>query len=200
MPEPNSIYAGSTVDWDRVLIDPDGDTYTDANGWKPKYIFSLLASAGTRLTVVSTDANVTITASGDTFTITLAADFTTSATAGDYQWVLYADKSGSDPVWIARGLLTIKPDILVSTVDVRSHARKMLAFIESRLEGRATPDILEESIDQPGGASRRLKYISPEELIKLHGYYKRLIRDEEASDRVSQGLGSRKKILTRFIG
>lgn len=65
--------------------------------------------------------------------------------------------------------------------------------IESVLEGRASSDVESYSI-----AGRSITKIPISELLTLRAKYKAEVEAQEAAENVSLGLGSGKKIVTRF--
>jgi len=73
------------------------------------------------------------------------------------------------------------------------HARNMLNAIEAVLEGRITADVESYSI-----AGRSITKIPVSELLVLRSKYKAEVQSQEAAENVSLGLGSGRKIKTRF--
>jgi hypothetical protein len=120
-------------------------------------------------------------------------NFTLSAvingiTTGEYNYrAVIIDKATSAKTTLLQGR------VKVTDLSYKTHARKVLDAIEATIEGTATQSQYEMTIN-----GRSIKYFSPEQLLKLRSTYKREIANEESSDRIRAGLGSKNKILVRF--
>jgi len=176
---PIKVVAGDTWQW-RV---EDLTDYPASEGWSLKYTF--LNSSGK----VSIDAS----ADGDNFLVSEAAAGTANHSAGIYSWEASVSKGG-DRFRVGTGTIEVLPNFTAQTsLDTRSHARKVLESIEAVLEKRATKDQEEYSIE-----GRSLKRTPLTELIKLRDKYRREVSNEEAAENLKKGLGSGRMILTRF--
>lgn len=154
--EPISIVSGTSTSWSRA------DSW--AHGlWQYEYIFTgpqqfrlpAVADAG----VVEVDISVAV--SGE-------------LSAGKYQWTLQRNKD-LEVIVVATGFITVIENPLEQvTVDHRSHAEKMLALIEVRLEGRIVSD--HESYSHNG---RSLNRIPIEQLNKLAIQYRNKVANEK---------------------
>jgi hypothetical protein len=130
---------------------------------------------------------ITLTFSDDGVNFTLSAVLT-GITTGEYNYrAVIIDKATSAKTTLLQGRVKI------TDLSYKSHARKVLDAIEATIEGTATQSQSEMTIN-----GRSIKYFSPEQLLKLRSTYKREIANEEASDRIRAGLGSKNKILVRF--
>jgi hypothetical protein len=126
-----------------------------------------------------------------------AAAATTSTTgglkAGDYHWTLVVT-AGTQRVTLAQGWTRVLPDpSAAGRSDHRSHARKVLAAIEAVLEGRASVDQAAVTIN-----GRTLTRTPLPDLMALADRYRTLVANEDAADRASAGLPSRRNVYVRF--
>lgn len=175
---PASITAGDTLQWRISLAD-----YLASAGWTLKY----------RLINSSAKYDITAAADSDDHLVTVAAATSAAYIAGTYSWQAYVEKA-TERFTVASGSIIVKPDLAgaAAALDTRSHARKMLAAIEAWLEGR-DPGVAEYEI-----AGRRMKYIPKNELIALRSRYQNEVRQEEAAERISNGLAAGNRLLVRF--
>lgn len=176
---PQSFRAGDTVTWTVTLRD-----YPASAGWTLTY--SLLHASASKLTL-------TASASNDDFVVTIPAATSANYTAGDYTYVARVSKAG-ESYTVDSGRISILPNLATSTTyDGRSWAERVLTALEATLEGRATGVELELEI-----AGRRIRYFTPDELIKWHGFYKAEVVRERSTDRLRRGLGGPQKVLVRL--
>lgn len=155
--EPDFVRAGDSWIWSRILGD-----YPSAEGWTLSYQVSgpgaLLWSA----------AYVTVT--GSTYAVNIPASATGVLDPGTYQWALLMTGSGTyagrrDTVDYGR--FDVEPNLAtIAPGSIRSHAEKMLAAIESVLEGRVTSDIVSYAI-----GSRQVVKMRADELAKWRRHY-----------------------------
>lgn len=181
MAEPLSIVAGDQAEWTRTLSD-----YPASDGWALSYtLVERKTGAG-----VSFDA----TGSGSEYTVTVPSATTAAWPAGYYVGQGYVTKAGErKTVWA--GTIEIKPNLASGMAgDIRSHARKVVDSIEAVLEGRATEQVLDFSIE---GTTLRKTPVA--DLLTLRDRYLVEVRREEARERAAMGLASGKRILTQFV-
>jgi hypothetical protein len=137
-------------------------------------------------------------ASGTDHLATITAAESALYSAGAYSVTGYVSKSGARYT-VFRGRITVEADPAQGTSAVgRSHPRKALEAIEAVLEKRASREEMSYSI-QFGGTNRQLSLCSPADLIKMRNYYLSEVRKEEQAERIAQGLGTGRRILTRFV-
>lgn len=179
--EPAILRAGDTWRWKRA----DLTSFNPASGWTLSYV--LINSAG--------KIEFSATADGVDFLVDEAAADTASHAAGVYSWFAYVSND-PDRFEVGTGTVEVRPDLAAAAVlDTRSHARKVLEAIEAVLERRATKDQEEYSIE-----GRSLKRTPIADLVKLRDRYRAEVDSEIAAERLAQGLGTGRKILTRFRG
>jgi len=178
--EPAAIHAGATINWLIAVAD-----YPASGGWTLKY---KAVSASGYFAIVSS-------ASGDEHAV--LADKTTTAgyPAGSYTLTKYVE-SATELIVLAEMPLTVKPDLAgqVAAFDNRGHVKKVLDAIEAVLEGTASTDQQEITID---GTTIKRRTVA--DLLKLRSQYLQYYQQEQTAANVAAGLGSGNKILVRFL-
>mgnify|MGYP000179822081 CR=1 FL=1 len=157
--EPTSIISGTSLHWSRA------DVYAQGL-WQYEYVFT-----GPQQFTLSAEADLGFV------DVAIAVADSSNWTSGKYQWTLQRKKE-LEVVFIDTGYITVidNPAEQV-TVDHRSHAEKMLALIETRLEGRIVSD--HESYSHNG---RSLNRIPLEQLNKLAKQYRNTVAKEKRRD------------------
>jgi len=175
--EPSDIRAGDTIKWKKTLADYPASEYTLS--------YRLISGANT--------IDVTATADGDTHSIEIAASTSDDYVAGEYEWFAFVTK-GSERYTVERGTLTVLANPATAT-DCRTDAKKILddltAAYKTYIASRG--HIASYSI-----AGRAMTFRSAEEILKQITFWETKVRAEQAADKISQGLGSGRKVLTRF--
>lgn len=181
--EPSFIRAGDTTSWNKDVA-PD---YPATDGWSLLYTLTLQSDFTKRL-------QITATANGAAFLATLTAAQTAALTPGIYNLFGHVSKA-SDRYQIYHGTIEVKPNLAALTSgDYRSTVKKTLDAIEAVLLGRAALD--QQSMEING---RRLDRTSIPDLITLRDRFKAEYVSERNAERIANGLGSRSKVLTRFV-
>jgi len=175
---PSSLIAGDTWSWG--VVDTDR---SPADGWSLE--FRLSGSTSISLTVATN-------AAGDGWDVTYAATSSASVAAGRYEWFARCTK-GATVQTIARGTVTVAPNITATNIDGRSWAEQTLAVVEAALAGRMTSAMQEYEI-----AGRKAKFYSLVELLPLRDQLRSEVKSEEACARAAAGLPSRSRIMVRF--
>lgn len=180
--EPAELVAGDTWIWTR----PDlVSAYPASQGWSLSYV---LVNAGAVIAVSAT-------AEGDVFTVNAPAETTADKVAGVYNWEAYV-AVGTDRFRVGRGTVKILPNLQAAGLtghDGRSHARRVLDAIEAVIEGRASKDQASYQI-----GDRRLDRTPITDLLKLRNTYKAEVGRERQAERLRQGKGTGRMVLTRF--
>jgi hypothetical protein len=176
--EPAALYSGDSISW--LIALPD---YPASGGWTLKY--NGVSAAG-RFALTST-------ASGDSHAVAAAKTATAGYTAGTYSLTKYVEHTDGTRVTLAELSLIVKPDLAGKSgaFDNRSHVKKMLDAIEAVLEGTATTDQMEFTID-----GTTIKRRSVADLLAIRSKYLEYWRQEQQAANVSGG--NRNKILVRF--
>lgn len=183
--EPASLTAGDTLLFYRNFSD-----YPYTSGWTLTYAF-LREGGEDNFTFQATAPD----SSGNGFSINVASNVTQGWAPGWYSGQASVSLAGQIfTVW--HGRLQIVADIAQSnSQDLRSHARRVLDNIKAVLENRATQSIAESNVE-----GLMLRKIPLAELIKLFDKYTELVRAEDNAERLRNGLGTSRKVLTRFKG
>lgn len=180
--EPSAIYAGDTINWLLSLAD-----YPATGGWTLHY--NAVSAAG-RFELIGS-------ASGANHLISANSASTGTFPPGDYSLTKYVSHADGSRVTLAELSLTVKANLAAKTVafDTRGHAKKVLDAIEAVLEGRATTDQEEITIN-----GKSIKRTPIADLLSLRSQYQEYYRQEQAASRIASGqsaaTGSR--VLVRF--
>lgn len=179
--EPAEVVAGDTWSWQKALADYPANA---SPAWTLTYYFRSVAGEFTAAAA----------ASGADHLVTVTKTASAAYKAGLYEWTAIVT-DGVTRTTLGRGTTTIKPDPSKTGAgfDPRSHARKTLEAIEAVLEKRATQDQMRYTI-----GTRSLDRTPIADLIVLRDKYRAEVDSEEASERLSKGLGGGRKIQVRF--
>ena len=179
--EPSTIQAGDTVSWVR----DDLAALYPAPTWSLTYYFRGLKQS----------FNVTAAASGEAFAVGAAAAVTAAWNPGPYQWTAKVT-DGTAVHTVSSGTTEIKPDLAQAGAgEFRQHADKVLAAIQAMMERRASKDQQSYTI---GG--RSLSRMTIAELIVFRDDYRRQVAQLRRDEKLAAGLGSSRRVLTRFGG
>lgn len=180
--EPESIRAGDTLKFTKSIAD-----YSAADGWTLTYNF--IKATG------DNPFSFTATTSGSGYAITVSASTTTGWPAGDYRGEAVVSSLSGEVYTVWNGALSVLPSLAQSAgVDNRSTAKIILDSIEAVLQKRATREILNSEVD-----GVKLERIPVADLIVLRDKFRVEYRHELNALRISQGLGTGRRILTRFV-
>lgn len=175
--EPTSIRAGDTIQWTREDLTAD----YPASSWTLTY------------TIINSSIKYTVTATadGDYFDITIPKATSANYTPGSYTITgRVSDATYAHTVYTAT--IEILPDLTASTTyDTRSHAKIMLDYIESAIEGKATASTL-DILSKTFGDKNIQR--NPELLMKWKGYYTSIYN----SELIKEGTSKNNKIRVQF--
>jgi hypothetical protein len=175
--EPQSMIAGDAYVW-RI----EDDAHPANDGWVLSY----------RLISTSHNINLTTTADGAVHVVDIASAASANFNAGTYTWHRQFTKDGNRKT-VATGILKITPNTVSTTsLDGRSHARKMLEAIEAALEGTATANQMH--ILQVSGLDKSLQQ-DVGKLLQLRSKYQIEVKREEAAAGIGRGRGN---VYVRF--
>lgn len=115
------------------------------------------------------------------FKIELSAAETALYVAGEYVYsiVLFSD---DDRFTLETGRVHVLSDSDSAASDYRTQNEKTLANLEAAINGIATSGQLETSIN-----GRSIKRMGAEELIKLHSYFTRKVKEEQNQAKFGKG-------------
>ena len=172
---PTSLQVGLTWEWDASFSDYPASTYT--------LVYTLINSA----------SKITVTAAADVddYSVDVAPATTAAYTAGTYAYqATVAD--GTDTHLVASGSIEITPSFsAATTLDTRSHVKKVLDALEATIEGKATVD---QQLVMVGG--RQIMSWSPTEMMRFRDHYR---AEYTAEQMAAAGNGSNRKIKVRFV-
>lgn len=182
--EPDIIYVGDLTRWRRSDL---SDTYDPA-------LYDLKYSAR-RGTANSTEVEITAGSDATGFLIDESFDATNDWPPGAYRWQAYITRKADDErILVDRGRWTFLSNLDASdNTDPRSHAEKMVNFLEAALENRAGSDIIYYMI---GG--RAVSKIPPGELRSLLADYRQELAGEVSAERRRRGKPNSNTINVRF--
>lgn len=178
--EPSQIRAGETLQFTKTL-----DDYSATDGWSITYSFR-----GNQATAI----DFTSTADGKAHAVSVPFADTAGWLPGTYSGVgTVTDGTTKKTIWT--GTLKVLPNLaaLEAGTDTRTQARRTLDNINAVLEGRATSTILKSEIE-----GTNIERIPMTDLIKLKDRYEIIVKNEEAGEKLSQGLATGRTIFTRF--
>lgn len=160
-----------------------GDTYKvafiapyDSSSYEPKLI---LNNAVNRYEKVG---------SGD-FLVEITAAETALFVPSEYAYSLVVFNS-TERHTVHSGFVQVLPDIAAQNAQLKSNNKLILEAIEATIKGVATLGQQQTSIN-----GKSISRYSPDELLKLHVYFRKLIKQEENA--LKYGSGNR-KIMVRF--
>ena len=114
---------------------------------------------------------------------------------GEYYWSLYfVRQSDSAAFLVDTGMLTVMPDAS-SGVDMRPHAKIVLAKLQSVIEGRADSDIAEYEI-----AGRKVVKMNMTELLKWRDVYSAEVARLQFAEDAANGRRRPRALTVRFTG
>lgn len=179
--EPQELVAGDTWTWTRSDLASD---YPVAD-WGLAY---KLRREGD-----GTVKTITATGTGTVYTATTTHTDSSGYTAGTWHWDAYMTRTSDFArVRVANGVLKVEANAS-SASDPRSHAAKVLASIESLIEGRATKDVNSYSV-----AGRSLSKMTPQELMQWRDYYRREVNKEKRVEALRNGRATGLTQVVRF--
>lgn len=165
--EPTRATAGDTWRWNRSV-----SGYSPADGWVLTYAFR-----GKSTLDLTGAANV------DNTGWELTADATKTAVMqpGVHRWKAFVTKAG-ERYTVDEGVTTVDANFALAAAGaLQTHAERMLAAIEAKMEGRLTSDMEEYVI-----AGRQLKRIPFEQLPALRSRYAAEVRRQRNGGRTPQ--------------
>ena len=126
----------------------------------------------------------------------VASATTAGYTAGTYSWSAYITRSSdSQRIQIDSGDFEIKTNLASDTSDPRTHAEKMVDYLESTLESLAQKLTTSYSV-----SDRSNTLTSMEDVRNQLDYYKGKVKSELNKARVKSGQRTDSNLLLRFPG
>lgn len=175
---PERMIAGDTLKVDFAGLAND---YPVAAGNAVAVLFVPIAG-GTPESIAASDGS-------DQWSLIVPAATSDGWVPGLYRWAVRVT-NGGEKVTANSGTIYVDPDPADTSVDARSHARKVLDALDATIEGRASQTDLETTFDD----GRAIKRLSHKELVDMRKIYAGKVSAEERSAK-GQGFG---RIVTRL--
>jgi len=181
--EPEVLTVGDRWVWKRTDI---GSTYAPSS-YALSYRARLLGAG-------STNFSFTASESGTEYIIEVASSTTTNYTAGTYAWNMYITRSSdSERIALDSGKFEVKTNLVTSEADPRTHAAKMVDYLEATQESLAQKLTSSYSITDRSNTLRSMDEVSAQ-----LNYYRTVYNREVMKDRALSGRRTGQNILVRF--
>ena len=181
--EPEVLVVGDRWVWKRTDI---GSTYAPSS-YALSYRARLLGAG-------STNFSFTASESGTDYIVEVSSSTTTSLTAGIYQWAMYITRSSdSERFALDTGKFEVQTNLVTSSADPRSHAAKMVDYLETTLESLAQKLTTAYSVSDRSNTLRSMDEVRGE-----LNYQKTVYNREIQKDRALSGKRTGQNILVRF--
>ena len=181
--EPEVLVIGDRWVWKRTDL---GSTYAPSS-YALSYRARLLGAG-------STNFSFTASESGTEYIIEVASSTTTNYTAGTYAWNMYITRSSdSERIALDSGKFEVKTNLVTSEADPRTHAAKMVDYLEATQESLAQKLTSSYSITDRSNTLRSMDEVSAQ-----LNYYRSVYNREVMKDRALSGRRTGQNILVRF--
>ena len=142
----------------------------------------------------STTFSITASESGTEYIVEVASSTTSSRTVGVYAWHMYITRSSdSERIALDSGKFELKDNLATSSADQRTHAAKMVDYLEATQESLAQKSTSSYSITDRSNTLRSMDEVS----VQLN-YYRAVYNREVMKDRAKSGRHTGQNILVRF--
>ena len=142
----------------------------------------------------STTFSITASESGTEYIVEVASCTTSSRTVGVYAWNMYITRSSdSERIALDSGKFELKDNLATSSADQRTHAAKMVDYLEATQESLAQKLTSSYSITDRSNTLRSMDEVS----VQLN-YYRAVYNRESMKDRAKSGRRTGQNILVRF--
>tara|TARA_S200002703_G_scaffold158539_1_gene169179 strand:+ start:186 stop:770 length:585 start_codon:yes stop_codon:yes gene_type:complete len=181
--EPDEIVVGDFVQWKRSDLVADYPPATHS----AEYVARITGGG-------SSEHKIAATEDPDYYLFTITSSESDTFLPGKYHWQLEITQTSSgNRIVVDIGDFEFIPDMDSNQADPRIHAEKMVAKIESLLQGKADSDVASYSI-----AGRSLTKLSFSELIEARDYYRREVVKHENHELLKRGKKNGATIQVRF--
>lgn len=182
--EPTTVVVGDFIQWKRSDLVND---YPPAE-YNASYTARITGGGASEIFLAADETDPS------TYLFTVSSLESATFVAGVYHWQLEITKQATgDRIVVDTGDFTALPDLDDNQTDPRTHAEKMLAKIETILEGKADSDVASYSIN-----GRSLTKIPVSELLQWRDYYAREVAKHKAATLAKKGKVAAKTVLVRF--
>ena len=181
--------------------EPETLTLGDRWTWKREDLGSDYAPASYALSydarlegTGSTTFSISASESGDDYIVEVASATTAAYTAGTYSWAMYITRSSdSERLKLDSGKFEVVENLATSSADPRSHAGKMVSYLETTLESLAQKLTTAYSVSDRSNTLRSMDEVRTE-----LNYQKTVYNREIQKDRAKSGKKTGQNILVRF--
>ena len=181
--EPELLVIGDRWVWKRTDI---GTDYAPSS-YALSYNARLLGTG-------STTFSITASESGTDYIIEVASSTTSSRSVGVYAWNMYITRSSdSERIALDSGKFDVRDNLATSSADQRTHAAKMVDYLEATQESLAQKLTTSYSISDRSNTLRSMEEVS----VQLN-YYRSVYNREVMKDRAKSGRRTGQNILVRF--
>ena len=181
--EPELLVIGDRWVWKRTDI---GTDYAPSS-YALSYNARLLGTG-------STTFSITASESGTEYIVAVASSTPASRTVGVYAWHMYITRSSdSERIALDSGKFELKDNLATSSADQRTHAAKMVDYLEATQESLAQKLTSSYSITDRSNTLRSMDEVS----VQLN-YYRAVYNRESMKDRAKSGRRTGQNILVRF--
>ena len=181
--EPETLVVGDRWVWKRTDI---GSTYAPSS-YALSYRARLLGTG-------STNFSFTASESGTEYIIEVGSSTTANYTSGTYAWSMYITRSSdSERIALDTGKFEVKTNLVTSSADPRTHAAKMVDYLEATQESLGQKLTTSYSISDRSNTLRSMEEVS----VQLN-YYRSVYNREVMKDRAKSGRRTGQNILVRF--
>ena len=181
--EPEILVIGDRWLWKRTDI---GSDYAPSS-YALSYNARLLGTG-------STTFSITASESGTDYIVEVASSTTSSRTAGVYAWNMFITRSSdSERIALDSGKFDLRDNLATSSADQRTHAAKMVDYLEATQESLAQKLTSSYSITDRSNTLRSMDEVSAQ-----LNYYKAVFNREVMKDRAKSGRHTGQNILVRF--
>ena len=142
----------------------------------------------------STTFSITASESGTDYIVEVASSTTSSRTVGVYAWNMFITRSSdSERIALDSGKFDVRDNLATSSADQRTHAAKMVDYLEATQESLAQKLTSSYSITDRSNTLRSMDEVSAQ-----LNYYRAVYNREVMKDRVKSGKRTGQNILVRF--
>lgn len=181
--EPEQVVVGDFIQWKRsdIVVDYPPSLYS------AEYVARITGGGANEIKLSSTEAD-------GYYLFTVQSEVSSAFLAGVYHWQLeITETSSGNRLVVDTGDFTALVDLDDNQADPRIHAERMIAKIETILEGKADSDVSNYSI-----AGRSISKMTFDELTTARDKYRAELVSHSAKERAKRGKATGSTIKVRF--
>ena len=180
--EPETIIVGDNLTWKREDLGADYPT----SGYALTYAARLEGNGSTTIAITASE-------SGSDYLVNVGSATTANYAIGTFHWSAFITKTGGERKQIDSGKFEVVGNLAASSADPRSHAAKMVDFLETTLESLAQKLTTAYSVSDRSNTLRSIEDTRGE-----LNYYRTVYNREVQKDRALSGRKTGQNILVRF--